>query len=909
MKKFIIWVNLFFVISFALGQQNDQINSDIPPLSRTRIDGTTFFTYIRDFQVNENDGLDSFKDIYSSVAVSNSGRFIVVWEDNRAGKFNIFAQIYTIDGNPVGENFVVNDNESWLSTSGSPLSVSASDSSFIIVWRDLRNIFVYDIYAQLFTLDGKSIGGNFKVNDDSSSVSFSIPSVSMDPSGNFVVVWEDQRNANNDIYAQRYAADGTPLGVNFKINDDSISAWHGSPDIAIDPSGNFVVVWSDDRNGDADIYAQRYAADGTPLGSNFKINDDSVSAVQYSPSIAIDGFGNFVAVWTDKRNDPEGDIYAQRYLWDGTALGENFKVNDDNQHAKQKTPSVAMDDSGNFFVVWEDRRNSFLGDIYAQFYAKNGSATSKNFKVNDDTNAKGQNEPSVAVNNSGNFVVIWNDYRNSYFSNIFIQLYAQNGTPLGNNFMNNESGTSKQIKPSIAVDAQGNFAIVWEDARYDNHIDIFGQRFTSNGTALGKNFKINDDNDFSHQNSPAIAMGSSGNFIVVWVDERDDFRGDIYAQRYAADGTALGGNFKVNDDSGSNLQDDPVVVIDKNGNFIILWIDTRNGSSNIYAQRYDFNGTALGGNFKLNNDNSRFSSSFSVGMDGSGNIIVVWEDYRDDDKLDVFGQKFSQDGTALGNDFKVNNDHGNNYQFDPKIAVNSSGDFVVVWSDYRDHEYGDVFAQLYSSDGTTIGNNFKVNDSIFLSNDQPNYISVSMDNRGNFIIVWSYYNDIYAQRYAMDGTPIDQNFRINKIRIREQFSPDVKLFNNNIYSTWVSNYHIVTGYDIWANVLDWNNPTGIEIKSKSVITNFRLSQNYPNPFNPTTTIRYALPKAARVELTIYNTLGQKVRTLVQKKQPAGQYQVQWDGRDKQGRAVPSGVYLYKLKAGDFVQAKKMLLVR
>lgn len=92
----------------------------------------------------------------------------------------------------------------------------------------------------------------------------------------------------------------------------------------------------------------------------------------------------------------------------------------------------------------------------------------------------------------------------------------------------------------------------------------------------------------------------------------------------------------------------------------------------------------------------------------------------------------------------------------------------------------------------------------------------------------------------------------------------------------------------------------------SVLT---LEQNYPNPFNPNTTISYRLSAMKDVELTIYNTNGQKVRTLVNKRLGAGDYTIRWDGRNDSGSEVSSGVYLYRLRTGDFVQTKKMLLVR
>lgn len=95
---------------------------------------------------------------------------------------------------------------------------------------------------------------------------------------------------------------------------------------------------------------------------------------------------------------------------------------------------------------------------------------------------------------------------------------------------------------------------------------------------------------------------------------------------------------------------------------------------------------------------------------------------------------------------------------------------------------------------------------------------------------------------------------------------------------------------------------------------FELLQNYPNPFNPETTIRYSLPVAAKVELSIYNLLGQKIRRLAVAQQAAGRYQVQWDGRTEAGNPAASGLYFYRLKVDDregkkFEAVKKMLLLK
>jgi hypothetical protein len=103
------------------------------------------------------------------------------------------------------------------------------------------------------------------------------------------------------------------------------------------------------------------------------------------------------------------------------------------------------------------------------------------------------------------------------------------------------------------------------------------------------------------------------------------------------------------------------------------------------------------------------------------------------------------------------------------------------------------------------------------------------------------------------------------------------------------------------------------LELQPIPTAFQLSQNYPNPFNPSTTIRFGVPAnvsaGAAVQLRLYNTLGELVRTLVDEKMLPGQYAVEWNGRDDRGEAVASGIYLYRLVAGDFRETKRMMFLK
>ncbi|MFC1563448.1 T9SS type A sorting domain-containing protein [candidate division KSB1 bacterium] len=126
-------------------------------------------------------------------------------------------------------------------------------------------------------------------------------------------------------------------------------------------------------------------------------------------------------------------------------------------------------------------------------------------------------------------------------------------------------------------------------------------------------------------------------------------------------------------------------------------------------------------------------------------------------------------------------------------------------------------------------------------------------------------------------------------------------------------YYKISAFDFSGNESGYSAEVSALVTSvendRLMPTEFGLKQNFPNPFNPSTVIEYQLPAAAQVRLTIYNILGQEVRTLVDRFESTGYRRVIWDARDNHGRAVSPGVYIYKLQAGNFVSIKKMVLLK
>ena len=128
---------------------------------------------------------------------------------------------------------------------------------------------------------------------------------------------------------------------------------------------------------------------------------------------------------------------------------------------------------------------------------------------------------------------------------------------------------------------------------------------------------------------------------------------------------------------------------------------------------------------------------------------------------------------------------------------------------------------------------------------------------------------------------------------------------NSIYSLVIRGTNIyagTSGAGVWKRLL--SEFTGISKEDKYLPKDFSLSQNYPNPFNPNTVISYSLPSASNVKLIVYNTLGQTVKTLESGYKNAGKYTVTFNASD-----LPSGIYFYKLEAGQFSQIKKMILIK
>jgi len=139
---------------------------------------------------------------------------------------------------------------------------------------------------------------------------------------------------------------------------------------------------------------------------------------------------------------------------------------------------------------------------------------------------------------------------------------------------------------------------------------------------------------------------------------------------------------------------------------------------------------------------------------------------------------------------------------------------------------------------------------------------------------------------------------------------DPPIDNRSMYYLTSSGWTPINGIDIMVTAYVSDQPVGVENQESTEIPlTFALEQNYPNPFNPSTVISYQIPQNELVSLEIYNAIGERVSTLVNEMQNSGRYEVVWDGKNNSGNQLSSGIYLYRLTAGNYVKVMKMVLLK
>jgi hypothetical protein len=393
--------------------------------------------------------------------------------------------------------------------------------------------------------------------------------------------------------------------------------------------------------------------------------------------------------------------------------------------------SVVARTTNGFFLVWTEGQ-----DILFRRHDNALGPVSNDTLVNPWLGSGQQDEPAACGGSTGNVMIAWSDHTgyDGDQMGIFGRVYQPDGTPLGNEFQLNQTWYASQWRPLITPTPAGGFAVAWSG---DWDGNAYYRLFSPVGTPLTNEITVNQFN-FDAQVEPAIALGTNGTTFVAFVDfsSHAGYSGtDIWARLFNAAGTPLTNEFLVTSVWHHGDQRTPRVATDGQGHFNVVWQ--------------------------------------SLLVDGSGYAIVA--------------RRFDALGNGLAPEFLVNTTTLSD-QMEPRIAMESDGDFLIAWHDYSTG-LPRIVCRRFALDGTPKGDESVVSASPLGAVKPELWMS---PNNGNVIIAYESWNqwdaDVYARHYLESTTP--QTYCTGKINTLGCLP--------QIGYTGAPSASIATPFDIWA---------------------------------------------------------------------------------------------------------------
>ena len=371
-----------------------------------------------------------------------------------------------------------------------------------------------------------------------------VPAVAGQKTGAFLAVWEGLNALGTQSINGRFF---TPTGT--AQGDDFSMAQEVTPDrydgaVATDKKGNFIVVWSSVEDGNSDIMAQRFQANGTPLGAAFQVNVDDPAAptvpVDFNPVVASMVDGGFIVAWASLLPDginSQGttpQVLARRFTAAGAPAGAQVQVS--SGLVKGDRPGMCVDTSGRPVIVWTtvDAFRPFqsnLSGVSLRRLSAKGVPLGTTGTVVAPPAAQSV-RPAVSCGNGSTFVVVWHSDVAPAVDHLDIlgQRFSNQGRPVGAKFVVNTTTTSYQRNPAISHDPSGNFVVVWQ-SDLGSKVGIFLRRYTNKGAPTGPDLEVASSAPTAvAPANPAVShLGTKGNFVVVW---QDGSLGGIFGERF-----------------------------------------------------------------------------------------------------------------------------------------------------------------------------------------------------------------------------------------------------------------------------------------------------------------------------------------------------------------------------------------
>ncbi len=632
------------------------------------------------------------------------------------------------------------------------------------------------------------------------------------------------------------------------------------------------------------------------------------SGEQVLPKISVTSDGGCFIGWFDTRTG-NYNVYLQRLDPAGNKMfaTNGLLISNHSSLSWIVDWDMIVDDSDNAVIAFSDVRAGGDFKVYAYRVSPNGDFLWGADGVSLSTANDMQPNPRITQTTDGSYIITWPNLSSP--STIAVQkLDAAGNKHYGNDPMYITSGTSEQYTYPVPIPGlNGSYIIGFEGTTGTFPaltVKLYAQNYSSTGTPQwgSSPITISSAGGFPFYELTNIIPDGSGGVVFVWYDDRD-FNNlySTYVQRVNSSGTVL---FTANGVEASTLTGrhhiNPDVVINPATNDIFaFWIEQNSTQSQagVSGQKISVAGD------RLWTDNGKIFKAMDSNVDlhmsalfRGGNEYVDYLEYVGTG-TDNLAKAFSVDSDGNFNW------GGNIVTFSTVVSSKSrlvsdifdNGVSVLAWSDGR-QDAGGIYAQNIQSDGS-FGGIVPVELTSFTAALNGNDIDLQ----------WQTATETNNSGFEILRLSQNDNYVWEKI----SFVPGhgTTTAGKNYFFT---DENVLPGtYSYRLKQIDFDGSFSYsEIIEVEVIAPlvFSLEQNYPNPFNPTTNIKFLIADFGSVSLKIYDVLGNEVATLINEEKPAGNYEVEFHSAVS-NRQLASGIYYYQLRAGIFVETKKMVLMK
>jgi hypothetical protein len=415
------------------------------------------------------------------------------------------------------------------------MSIACSDGEggVFVVWGDSRDGSM-EVYVQRLDPNGLASWATNGVNvsrDPAAEYNVQMTKTSGD---GVILAWTRGGGTGANVYAQKVSGTGSTYWTTAGAPVCTASLNQDLACLCSDGNGGAIIAWQDLRNGNYDIYAQRLNASGAANWTANGILVCTSTLDQLDPVICSDGAGGAIIAWDDSRGS--GDIYAQRVNRDGVVQWAAGGVPVANTTNSQQNPVMCSDGAGGAILAWHDTRADGDGDIYAQRILPGGTGAWLANGTPVCVDPGSQEDPVIAASSDGGAIVGWVDQRDTPLVDIYVQMISASGTvQWSTNGVPASSRRPGSYSLQLCSDGAGGAFLTWvdDDKAADPRIDIYAQRVTSSGSMdWGGNGTCICNAD-SNQDEPSIAETSNGKAIITWTDARSGMGLDVYAQQVA----------------------------------------------------------------------------------------------------------------------------------------------------------------------------------------------------------------------------------------------------------------------------------------------------------------------------------------------------------------------------------------